>query len=425
VLILADRPVLTRPIAAATVFDALPQACERDPTLCEQVRSYLTSYMRTAGIGHASAAAGAGSGTTVAMPNRHGMGSAANYEISASVYWQLGDYVLLNGGVLAYEGDSTPTGSMLSVGREYAQLDIGYRDHWLSPFSASAMLISTQAATMPSITVSNYQPISRWNFHYELFVAEMSDSSNIAFQGGLTAGQPRLAGVHFSIEPWPGWSLGVNRLLQFGGGDRADSARDLLDALFNPSDFDNTGTDTDFGNQLASFTSRVLIQSPVPFAVYFEYAGEDTSTLSNLRLGNSALSAGIDFPTLWRNFGLTLEFSEWQNGWYEHQIYRDGVRNEGRVLGHWGADWRVQGDAVGARGWLARLDWQPKFGGALEASYRQLDNEDYGSGDYARAHTLDLRYSRPWEQFFVGGEMTLGRNVFGESYARLSAFIRF
>jgi hypothetical protein len=231
--------------------------------------------------------------------------------------------------------------------------------------------------------------------------------------------------VHFSIEPWPGWSLGVNRLLQFGGGDRADSARDLLDALFNPSDFDNTGTDADFGNQLASFTSRVLIQSPVPFAVYFEYAGEDTSTLSNLRLGNSALSAGIDFPTLWRSFGLTLELSEWQNGWYEHHVYQDGLRNEGRVLGHWGAEWRAQSDAVGARSWLARLDWQPKFGGALEASYRQLDNEDYGSGDYARAHTLDVRYSRPWEQFFVGGEMTVGRDVLGESYARLSAFIRF
>jgi hypothetical protein len=33
-LILADKPVLTRPIAAATVLDALPRVCERDASLC-------------------------------------------------------------------------------------------------------------------------------------------------------------------------------------------------------------------------------------------------------------------------------------------------------------------------------------------------------------------------------------------------------
>ena len=43
VLILADQPALRRPIAAATVLDALPQACERDAALCEDVRRYLAS----------------------------------------------------------------------------------------------------------------------------------------------------------------------------------------------------------------------------------------------------------------------------------------------------------------------------------------------------------------------------------------------
>ena len=39
-----------------------------------------------------------------------------------------------------------PTGSMLSAGFEFAQLDVGYRDHWFSPFTDSAMLISTRGA---------------------------------------------------------------------------------------------------------------------------------------------------------------------------------------------------------------------------------------------------------------------------------------
>ena len=163
----------------------------------------------------------------------------------------------------------------------------------------------------------------------------------------------------------------------------------------------------------------------MPFAVYFEYAGEDTSTLSNLRLGNTSVSAGIDFPMLTSNLSLTLEMSEWQNGWYVHGIYRDGLRNDGRVIGHWGGDWRALGDGVGARSWMARVGWRPKFRGALEGTYRSLDNEDYGATPYERASSVDVRYSFPWQQFLVGGELTLGRDVFGESFSRLAAFVRF
>jgi hypothetical protein len=424
-LILAERPVLTRPIAAATVYDALPKACERDAALCDEVKRYLAGFMRTAGISYASLSAGASSGADVALPNRHGMTSTSDYELTGAVYWQPGDHWLLSGGVVAYDGETTPTGSVVSVGTEFVQVDLGYRDHWWSSLTDSAMSISTQAATMPSVTVSNYTPLTRWKLRYELFVAEMSESDNIGFQGGTTSGNPRLSGVHLSIEPLPGWSLGVNRILQYGGGEREDSWGDLIDAIFNPSDTDNTGTDEEFGNQVASFTSRFVVTDPLPIAVYFEYAGEDTSTLSNLRLGNAALSAGIDFPSLWRNFALTVEVSEWQNGWYEHHIYRDGLRNEGHVLGHWGGDWREPGNEVGARSWFTRLGWQPKFGGLLEASYRQLDNEDYSSTDYDTAQHFEARYSRPWQQFFVGAEMTVGRDVFGDSYSRVSAFIRF
>ncbi len=386
-LILADRPILKRPIAAATVFDALPKACERDAALCDEVKRYLASYMRTAGIAEASIAAGTAAGAQSTLPNRHGMDSDSSYEFSASVYWQPGDYFLISGGVVAYDGDTTPTGSMISIGQEYAQLDVGYRDHWLSPLTDSAMLLSTEAATMPSITISNYRPISRVGLHYEFFMGEMSESSNIAFQDGFTSGNPRIAGVHLSIEPFPGWSVGVSRVLQYGGGERNEAYGDLIDALFNPSDHDNTtnGNDTEFGNQVAALTSRFLFPGTHPFAVYFEYAGEDTSTLSNLRLGNAALSVGVDFPMLTPNLALTIEASEWQNGWYVHGIYQDGLRNDGRVIGHWGGDWRELNDGVGARSWMARVGWRPKSGGLLEGTYRSLDNELYTGKPYERA----------------------------------------
>lgn len=427
VLILADQPILTRPIAAATVLDALPAACERDAALCEQVRHYLSGFMKTAGIAHLSAAAAVTSDEAAPLPNRHGMRSDSPYEVSARLYWQRSDHVLLSAGFTAYEDETVPTGSLVSIGWDFAQLDVGWRGHWLSPMSDSAMLLGTQAQTMPSITLSNYKPLSRLGFRYELFFAKLSESDDIQFEGGVTSGEPRVAGMHVSIEPVPGWTLGANRLMQYGGGERGnDSFSDLIDAWFRPSVYDNTGSVADFGNQVASFTSSFLMPTQVPFAVYFEYAGEDTSTSSDARLGNVALSAGIRFPQLGRNFDLTLEASEWQNGWYEHHIYRDGLRNEGNVIGHWGADWRTFRDGVGAMSLMARLGWQLGNGGSVEATYRTLDNEDYSAPDYERAHSLDLRYSRRWrEDFFIGGELNVGSDVFGDNYSRVSAFIRF
>jgi hypothetical protein len=426
-LILADQPHLKRPIAAATVLDALPRACERDAALCDEVRRYLSSFTRTVGISYATLAASGSSGAATPLPNRHGMTSQSSYEGAAAVYWQTGDHFLVTGGALAYEGDTTPTGTVATFGREFAQIDIGYRDRWWSPFQDNALLHSTQAATLPSVTLSNYAPFTRANLRYEAFLARMSDSANIGLGAGTTSGEPRLAGLHLSIEPLPGWSLGVGRIMQYGGGERRDSLGDLVDAFFNPAENDNIGGELadDFGNQVASFTSQFVLGEPLPVAVYFEYAGEDTSTLSNLRLGNSALSAGIAFPKLGERFSATFEISEWQNAWYVHHIYRDGLRHEGRVLGHWGADWRQVDDGVGARSVFARVGWERVFGGAIEASYRQLDNEDYGAVDYETARHIEARYSRPWEQVFVGAELTVGRDVFGESYSRLGAFIRF
>src|SRR6185295_11317309 len=95
VLILADQPTLKRPFAAATVIDALPRACERDRVLCEEVRKYVTSLARTAGISYASVTAASGSGPDTALPNRHGMTSASNYEGAIAAYWQPGDSFLV------------------------------------------------------------------------------------------------------------------------------------------------------------------------------------------------------------------------------------------------------------------------------------------------------------------------------------------
>src|SRR5581483_8601859 len=239
----------------------------------------------------------------------------------------------------------------------------------------------------------------------------------------------KLFGAHVSIEPASGWSLGLSRLLQYGGAGRPQGPSDLFKGFFNPSRYDNTGSATSFnnqfGNQQASITSSFLFPGKVPFVVYAEYAGEDTSHGRSYLIGNSALSVGIHFPRLLERFDLTYETSEWQNSWYTHSLYQDGMRNDGFVTGHWGADQRVFVNDVGARSNMVRLGWDATFGGLLEARYRTLQNQDYFGIHYARYYEYALGYSRPWKGMVLGGELDYGHDSFGARFSRVAGFIRY
>jgi Capsule assembly protein Wzi len=436
VLILADEPILKRPIPVALVQYALPKACEVDKSLCEKVKRYLQRYSRDYAVTHASA-----TGTITkkglpsdVVPNEHGLPVDSNRELSAQAFVEPNDYMLASVGAISYTGRTVWTGSMLSLGFNWAQVDVGYRDHWWSPATDSSMLQSTESPTMPSITISNYEPLTRAGFQYEIFWARMSRSDHILSGGqGTTlerSGNPKLFGVQLSIEPFPGWSLGVNRTMQYGGGGLPDSAHFLATDFFKPG-----GTSQTFGNQEASYISRFIVPAKTPFAVYFQYAGENTLNGGSYLLGESSLTAGIDFPRIWHHFDLTYEISEWQNGWYVNSPFLDGMTNYGLVTGNWGGDQRSFGDGVGARSQMLRIGWTPPFGGYLEERVRILANQSYAylvgppnlptPPPYRHYYDLTVRYSRPWKDLTLGGEVEAGRDVFARSYTRISGFVRY
>jgi Capsule assembly protein Wzi len=436
VLILADEPILKRPIAVELVRDALPQACMVDKPLCTKVQRYLQRYSRDYAVTHASATGAiTHDAAGLVVPNEHGLPTNSDWELSLQAFVQPNDYLLLSGGAVAYQGRTNPTGSMLSLGFNWAQLDIGYRDHWLSPATDSSMLLSTESPTTPSVTLSNYEPLTRLGFQYEIFLTRLSQSdNNILYNGVLSSGTPRLFGVQLSIEPFSGWSIGANRQLEYGGGSGLpDSAHFLLRDFFKPSGLSQTQ-----GNQQASYISRFLFPGKTPFAVYFQYAGEVNSDGGSYLLGDAALTAGIDIPRIARHFDVTYEFSEWQNIWYVHNIFLDGMTNNGLVLGNWGADQRNFGDGVGARSQMLRVGWEPPFGGYLEERVRTLQNQSYYGGDvrayspsnppafpYHRYYDLTVRYSRPWKDLTVGGEVFGGRDIDGTRFYRIAGFVRY
>jgi hypothetical protein len=434
VLILGDKPVMTRPIAAARVLDALPKACEVDAVLCENVRKFLSRYMHGSGIEFASIEGSVSGGSNPVMPNQHGRTEQSHYQLAGAVYTQPLDHLLISMGGVAYQGRWAATGTLISAGWDWAQLDIGYRDHWWSPMTDSAMLISTEAPTMPSITLSNYRPLTRIGLQYELFVARMSQTDQIVLTNGqFTRGYPKFAGIHLGIEPTSGWSLAVNRALVFGGGAAGgQSFQDLLNAFLNPSKGQSTGFGggKPIGKQEASVTSRFIFPGKMPFAVYFEYAGNDTSMGKNYLLGKPDLSAGIHFPHLGR-FDVTYEISEWQETWYVHpagpvQIgYLDGITNYGRSIGHWFGDQRRSGDAAGGQSNMLRVGWEPSFGGLLETQYRVIVNQSYSTVPYRHGYSGSLTYSYPWRGYAVGAEVEAGQDVFGGHFGRLAGFMRY
>jgi hypothetical protein len=433
VLILADEPILKRPFAVALVELALPQACEVDKVLCEKVRKYLERYSRDYALTHASVTGTYEHGhTDSVVPNQHGLPVESHDELSIQAYVSPNDYVIASAGAISYQGRTTPTGSMLSIGTNWAQLDVGYRDHWLSPMTDNSALLSAETPSTPSVTLSNYEPLTRLGFQYEFFLTRLT-SQPILYQGVLGQGEPRLFGMQLSIEPFSGWSLGVNRMLEYGGGDGLpSSARFLLRDFFKPS-----GLSQNQGNQQASFVSRFILPTKVPFAVYFQYAGEDNSDGGSYLLGSPSTSAGIDFPKILRHFDATYEISEWSNIWYVHNIFLGGMSVDHLVLGNWGADQRNFGDGVGARSMMLRFGWLPPFGGYLEERVRTLVNENYYGGDnrtyvpvpppfpYHRYFDFDIRYTRPWKDLTLGGEVFGGRDVDGTKFTRLSAFVRY
>jgi len=435
VLILANEPILKRPFAVALVQDALPEACQVDKALCRKVTRYLERYTRDYALTHASATASAShGGEGDVVPNEHGLPMDSHWELSAQGFVQPSDYFLASAGAISYEGRTVPTGSMLSMGFRWAQLDIGYRDHWWSPATDSSQLQSTEAPTMPSVTLSNYEPLTRLGFQYELFLARMSISDHILGGGQgstvLDRGSPKLFGGQFSIEPLSGWSIGVNRTLQYGGGGLPDSAHFLFDDFFHPA-----GRSQTLSNQEASYITRFIVPAKTPFAVYFQYGGEETVDGGSYLLGQTSMTAGIDFPRIWHHFDLTYEFSEWQNGWYINNPFLDGMVNDGLVTGNWGGDQRSFGDGVGARSQMVRIGWTPEFGGYLEEKLRVLQNQSYAyvvspflfpaPPSYKRYYDFTVRYTHPWNGLTVGGEIDAGRDVFGRSFSRIAGFVRY
>jgi len=429
--VLADTPLVKRPYTVSKVEAAVDKVKDRHPALAKSIQTYLQRFKQNINVSHATLSLSTNDEANHTYANDRGESTNSNYHLRVNGFAKVNDSIILNVGG-RYSSDANRDnnaildGTFFSVAKYNVQLDLGYREHSFSPFQFGNMLASTNAPSLPSITVSNPDTYAFLGFSYELFWGQLSESDSILSEDGTQrlTGNPKLLGMHVGFAPLEGFAIGFNRLLQYGGADRDESISSLAQAFFNVKSNENAGAGkTDFGNQQSSINTSYTFSGATPLSLYMEYAGEDTSQTSGVHLGNTSIMLGAYFPKITEHLSLRYEFAEWQNAWYTNGNYGDGLTHDNLILGHWGANERVFSSAVGSNNHTAKLIYATQKH-SLITTLKQVQNEQYSSIDYSPGQELSLDYSRAFSRYRFGMKLTSGTSVFDQNYSQFSGYVQ-
>ncbi|HEY7771815.1 MAG TPA: capsule assembly Wzi family protein [Marinagarivorans sp.] len=419
----ANLTDLTRPYSVALIQQGLGHIESSHPGLHRRLERYLAKFQKRLAVSHAAIAVETSDGDIDApRVNRRGSSTEQSVALSFRSHAQVSDWLMLSAGGEVSDDVTQASGSLLSVGTSWAQVDIGYKEYWLSPFMGSSQLLSSHAQTLPSVSLSNNLPITFFDmgFNYEFFVAQLSKQPT-AFNGGYSDDEPPLlASVHLSFQPLPWWIIGATRNFQFGGGERDVSLSTLAKAFYDPRGADNDASiDEESGNQVASVASKMIFDGAMPFSFNVELAGEDTSNNKNYQLGNPALTAGLFFPAFFTDsLSLVYEYADWDSAWYVNHVYQEGYTNEGFVLGHWAMQDQYAGSsAVPGTSHLLGAQWWTPWRHILDINLRTAAHD---SEKYQSAWNVDVDYFMPVKSNArIGLGAFFGQDSFDQSFLQL------
>jgi hypothetical protein len=430
-LALTGSAPLTKPYRITQIASSTERIRVSHPLLYQAIRDGIRPYLSDAQLVRAGIGLAVDGDTSSTLANQRGLSSTEWAEFSVDGVWRPSRTLLAQAGMSyrAEAGTLVNYNTFVSAGFGRLQFDVGYKEHWWSPFDHSAMLISNHARPSPSVTVSFSEPLENyWDANFEIFYSKLdSVEQGIRWQGSFYDGRPNLVGTHFSVKPFQGLQLGFNRIMQLGGGPRDLSFGDFLKAFVDPVSADNLAEpDREAGDQLASITGQLdMFLRGKPFELYFEHAGEDTVSNSNYKLGNQANSVGFFFPDLTQTLALRYEWNKWKTSWYLNGMYKYGNTNHGNVFGHFGGDQRVFGEGVPSQVHTMSLDYFGSRNDFWQLKLGVVDNDSNIDGRptafaYKTGYNVELFNSRNWRNYRLETQLTLGKSVFDQSYQHLS-----
>jgi hypothetical protein len=427
-------PSLKKPYHIATIVSYLNKVKMSHPQLHGRIDRYIERYKAPYNITHLKAEIRLDGSTAKTLPNTRGRSSVNSYYTEFSAFWQPSEYVIANvAGGYSNKDYGFNFGNYISVGSDYLQVDIGYREHWLSPLQDSSQMISTQAVPMLGVTLSNIKPITDFNIMYELGFGELEEVDGIVFDGNTSTGKPGFVTMHASIQPTDWWTISGNRTMQFSGGDRGKvTLSEVWQAFIDPVSSDNCGGLSDlvdcnkeFGNQQASIANRFdLSWGDNPYSIILEVAGEDTNDYSNYKLGNKAYTLGLFIPYISPTESLSITAQLIEDAWYTHHLYRKGYSNDGHKMGHWWGDEKQATDNIGANVLSIAYTKDLSQTRHLSVKYHTIQNE-YSEGrtanfSYERGHYVQVDYNWQYKTNFLGLHLYAGKDVNGESFSSVA-----
>ena len=418
---------MAKPYRVYDVQIALRQIKQSNPALHAQILSGIKPYMSQDAVTRVGVKLRADSGAEVKLANDRSNSSSEYAEISLDGIWRGGEHSLMQLGAdyRIEQGKLVAYNSFYALGGDNLQLNLGYKEHWFSPFKTFAQVYSNNAQTPLSVSLGLNAPLDNWwNFDFELFYSKLEHvESGISYKGTLHNGTPRLAGTHISFEPVDGWKIGANRMMQFGGGPRKVSMKDEFKAYLDPAVKDNTisnlTSDQELGDQWATITSTIRTNWILPIEWYLETGGEDTREHKNYQFGNVVNSFGIYLPQFTQSMTLRYEYTNMHYAWYVNHVYpKSGNSINGSVVGHFAADKRILNDGVASKIHSMEINYSSDSSSLWKMKLSSVQNERKAT--YQTSNELQISNNRAYDDKRLETTLTLGKDVFGENYTWLS-----
>ncbi|WP_448211276.1 capsule assembly Wzi family protein [Colwellia sp. MEBiC06753] len=238
-------------------------------------------------------------------------------------------------------------------------LSVGMQSRWWGPAWDTSLSLTNNARPMPAVAISRKSafpftiPFTEYEVPWTVttFMAQMDDDRVVK--------DTLLWGFRLNFKPLPSLEVGISRLAQWAGEGRPDDLGTFWDVLLgldncggNGPTIEQCANGEEPGNQLAGYDFRwstaILEQ---PFALYFTSFAEDGNRRGGFKmLGEQRYQAGIDTHAsiLKRNWRLFIEWTDTYakcrdgvNGdgtsnigdcYYEHHIYKTGMRYNGKTV---------------------------------------------------------------------------------------------
>jgi len=437
---IAKMPILTKPYHAATISTYLKKIALSHPALHRRISHYLNRYKNEMGLTQLNFEVSASNDDNKVLPNSRGQTTTSNASVNFAGHWSILNNLNLSVGGTYYNGDNdkfVPHNTYLSYTHEYFQIDLGYKEHWFSPFQESAMLLSTQAKPIARFSLSSPTPLTNWMIEYDISYGKLEEMDGIRLGDERFSGRPGFLAMHLSFQPFEWWTLGANRTLVFGGGPRKIDVSQIWQAIIDPVSGDNCGgqsslqnCEDEAGNQQASISSKFDVNWGTPLTINVELAGEDTNDFKPYKLGNKAYNVGVFLPQVTEKSSVLFEYQLIENGWYTHHIYQEGYRNDLNSIGHWWGDEKLLSDPIGAKILTLRYNLEINSDFHFDAKLTTVENLNVGEeapsdeSIYQRGYELtlglnDISDSKIWRY-----EIYAGKTVLDERFARISVSYR-